>query len=244
MSVLPLLDALDALQPAYEALGVMFAVASQEITGNSKKLRVVFEELQQKSQAGCTDTATNDNQCTPFLAMGSGVNFANANSLQDVILAVAPTAPVYPATPAAEAVVAAAQNSPSRGGSAAGNNNRNTISLSVSPKDAYEAGQWLFFSLHMMELLYGCVGNGRAPGHCAAMAYDAALKPHQNFAMRALAGGVLRLVPNSPEGLRERAGLVTDAAAFNTMMTRWSVAVSKPRRALEAFYAQWPAHKG
>ena len=118
------------------------------------------------------------------------------------------------------------------------------MALSVSPKDAYEAGQWLFFSLHMMELLYGCVGNGQAPGHCATLAYNEALKPHQNFAMRAIAGGVLRLVPNSSEGLRERAGMETDAAAFNAMMTRWSAAVSKPRRVLEAFYAQWPEHKG
>ena len=53
---------------------------------------------------------------------------------------------------------------------------------------------------------------------------------------------MLRLVPNSPEALRERTGV--PAAGFVDMMRRWSAAVQKPRLELEAFYAQWPEHKG
>lgn len=241
--MLPFLDALDALSPAYEALGMMFAVASKEITGNSKKLRAVFEELQQRSHAG--RAAGESNESGLFLAMGGGSSdYAATTSLQDLMLAVAPTPPVHPTTPAAEAAVAAVAAAGQRGFDR-GLTGGGAAALRVPPTDVYEAGRWLFFALHMMELLYGCVGEGGAPGHCASVAYDQALKPHQNFAMRTLAAGVLRLVPNSAEGLRERTGLVgSDAQAFNGMMARWSLAVAKPRRALEAFFAQWPPHKG
>jgi len=241
------LDALDQLRPAFSAMGIIFEVSTKEITSNIAKLREVHADSMVTTSVTNFDTnsmqrlilaghphprfSQPDRQMSGEDAELFDHGMQNGSDVARSAAEAAPT-PMFPWEKGHRWPWDQKRSRRLANGSLS--------KVTYPPMEGFEAGRWLGFGLHFMELCYECLGKGKSPGVCASHAYESALKPHQNVAMRAIARSFLRIVPMSQAHILQASGL--DESSFTSMMTRWATAVHRHRRTIEDFYSYWPPH--
>jgi len=191
---LEFLNAVDELQPAFKVMGLMFELATKEVSTNLRKLRRAYTEFVDAEYASSSSAVqsgvaggSSSNSSPPNSPRGGGgghlaVRTRGFVSLQDLVWGPA-------GRPAADLIEGAAAGGGFGWGAGddedggAGGEFKASAGLPhevdaagrkwlpvPQPVVTYEALLWLGFGLHFMETLYGCIGDplaGEQPALCA-----------------------------------------------------------------------------